>query len=86
MIQPHKQSSEKARAKGRRFFIWQEGILRFGIPAALIIGISRVWIGIVAGKHLPPMWELGVEAVLVPVIFGIGIGTLLWKKGERVDK
>jgi hypothetical protein len=86
MSQLQKQLSEKARLRGRRFFIWQEGVLRFGLPAFLFLAINRIMLGIFIGNQIPPVWEVVLEAGLVGAIFGRCMGSYLWRKGDVKDK
>ncbi|MFY9732274.1 MAG: hypothetical protein WAK24_16825 [Candidatus Acidiferrales bacterium] len=77
------ESSKGIRAKGRRRFISNTGILRFGVP---MVAITTLWRWHDAyGWHAPPPKNLHVELIhlagglIIWTVMGYLFGAALWR-------
>lgn len=76
---------ERLRANGRSYFIWRNGVVGWGLPAALLTAAYKVIQE--QGLVWPPAIsnELQSAFVLIAVVFpvlGYVFGSWLWTQGE----
>ena len=76
---------ERLRANGRSAFIWRNGVVGWGLPAALLTAVYKVIEQ--QGLVWPPALsrELQSAFVLIAVVFpvlGYVFGSWLWQQGE----
>ena len=76
---------ERLRANGRSYFIWRNGVVGWGLPAALVTAIYKVIEQ--QGLVWPPALSRDLQSafVLIAVVFpvlGYVFGSWLWTQGE----
>lgn len=77
---------ERQRAQGRTAFVWRNGVLGWGLPAAVLTGLYKLIQdqGLVLSPTLTP--TLRNALVLIVVVFpvlGWLFGGWLWERGEE---
>lgn len=75
----------RLRAGGRSAFVWRQGVVGWGLPAALVTGAYKVIerLGLGWPDALPP--DLHLPLALIALVFpGLGwvLGGWLWTQGE----
>ena len=79
-----RQAWEQTRAKGRASFIWRAGVLRQGVPPAVVFGLC--WLLMDLYRHrLDASEALGIAAMAAALALAIGLigGISLWKKRQH---
>ena len=84
-IQDHFYLSPKLRSLGRARFIWQYGIIRFGVPVALLGEIVRFVLspGEFAADPVGALVGYAVRMVSVTLVTGYLAGRWVWRLDEK---
>jgi hypothetical protein len=82
MTREERQSWESVRAQGRSRFILREGLLRRGIPFCLLLEIFCLAFRFFDHKPID-LETVGIWCPLCGSVYGLFIGTLVWRTGER---
>jgi hypothetical protein len=66
----------------RRRFVWWYGVVRFGLPAGIIVAVAMSWFRPLEGRSLRGFWFY-IAALPIWLLAGYFWGITMWKWMKR---
>jgi len=78
-----KQKWTEIRARGHVRFVMRQGLLRWGVPFALVVTLGPLIYNLITYSPTPSIWSTVGSLALLTLAFGYGMGETEWRRGER---